>query len=159
MWGDKVYLGLRDYYQQSVHIRATKKLTKRFFGPFEIIERIRPVAYRLALPSRSRIHLVFHVPLLRQAFGNIEPTPLPEFFFFEEPPQQELEDDLLVKEGEVDKDHGINTTNPTAGNQWRNVGPRESLKGQPVLWMGKPRSSHRTMHSFRTRTGSFLLSQ
>ena len=41
------------------------KLSPRFIGPFEILERIGTVAYRLALPpSMSGVHEVFHVSLL-----------------------------------------------------------------------------------------------
>ena len=37
----------------------------RFIGPFEILERIGTVAYRLALPpSMSGVHEVFHVSML-----------------------------------------------------------------------------------------------
>ena len=43
------------------------KLLSRFIGPFEILERIGTVAYRLALPpSMSGVHEVFHVSMLRK---------------------------------------------------------------------------------------------
>ena len=41
------------------------KLSPRFIGPFEILERIGTVAYRLALsPSMSGVHQVLHVSML-----------------------------------------------------------------------------------------------
>ena len=43
------------------------KLSPRFFGPFEILERVGTVAYRLTLPpSMSGVHEVFHVSMLRE---------------------------------------------------------------------------------------------
>ena len=43
------------------------KLSSRFIGPFEILERVGTVAYRLALqPSMSGVHEVFHVSMLRR---------------------------------------------------------------------------------------------
>ena len=43
------------------------KLLPRFIGPFEILERMGTVAYRLALPpSMSGVHEVFHVSILRK---------------------------------------------------------------------------------------------
>ena len=42
------------------------KLSPRFIGPFEILERVGTVVYRLALPpSKSGVHEVFHVSMLR----------------------------------------------------------------------------------------------
>ncbi|GJS14247.1 hypothetical protein Tco_0408719 [Tanacetum coccineum] len=48
----------------------------------KIVERIGKVAYRLALPSTSKIHVVFHVSILKLFSGNGEEavTELPEEF-------------------------------------------------------------------------------
>nr|KYP69378.1 Retrotransposable element Tf2 [Cajanus cajan] len=44
-----------------------RKLTPIFVGPYQIIHRVGPVAYRLALPpSLSNLHDVFHVSQLRK---------------------------------------------------------------------------------------------
>ena len=43
------------------------KLSPRFIGLFEILERVCPVAYRLDLPpSMSGVHEVFHFSMLRK---------------------------------------------------------------------------------------------
>ena len=43
------------------------KLSPRYIGPFEVLERVGTVAYRLALPpSLSSVHEVFHVSMLRK---------------------------------------------------------------------------------------------
>ena len=43
------------------------KLSPRFIGPFEILERVGTVAYRLALPlDLSSVHEVFHVSMLQK---------------------------------------------------------------------------------------------
>ncbi|KAA3480955.1 DNA/RNA polymerase superfamily protein [Gossypium australe] len=43
------------------------KLSPRFIRPYEVIERIGPVAYRLMLPPElNKIHNVFHVSMLRR---------------------------------------------------------------------------------------------
>ena len=44
-----------------------EKLSPRFIGPFEILERMGTVAYRFTLsPSMSGVHEVFHVSMLRE---------------------------------------------------------------------------------------------
>lgn len=65
--GDKVFIKLQPYVQSSVAKRACHKLSFKYYGPFEIRERIGQVAYRVALPETSAIHPVFHVSLLRKA--------------------------------------------------------------------------------------------
>ena len=43
------------------------KLSPRYIGPFEVLERVGIVSYRLALPpSLSSVHDVFHVYMLRK---------------------------------------------------------------------------------------------
>ena len=43
------------------------KLNPRFISPYEVIEKVGPVAYRLALPlDLEKIHNVFHVTMLRR---------------------------------------------------------------------------------------------
>ncbi|KAL9374753.1 hypothetical protein Peur_031632 [Populus x canadensis] len=47
------------------------KLSPRFIGPYEILERVGAVAYRLALPPNlSAIHPVFHVSMLRKYMSD-----------------------------------------------------------------------------------------
>ena len=47
--------------------KKKKKLSPRFIRPFEILERVGELAYRLALPlSLSGVHNVFHVSMLRR---------------------------------------------------------------------------------------------
>ena len=42
------------------------KLSPRYVGPFEILEKIDTLAYQVTLPPRlERIHNVFHVSTLR----------------------------------------------------------------------------------------------
>ena len=49
-----------------VRLGKCGKLSPRFIGPFEILERMGAVAYRLALPpSMSDVHEVLHVSMLR----------------------------------------------------------------------------------------------
>jgi hypothetical protein len=50
----------------SLNLGSCTKLATRFCGPFEILDRIGPVAYMLALPASMNVHNVFHVSLLKK---------------------------------------------------------------------------------------------
>lgn len=50
----------------SLKFGSCAKLAQRYCGPFEVLDRIRLVAYRIALPVNMRTHNVFHVFLLQK---------------------------------------------------------------------------------------------
>ena len=56
-----------------------RKLYPKFIGPFEIVEEVNKVAYKLALPPTMTIHDVFHVSLLKPFIkGRTPAPPIPE---------------------------------------------------------------------------------
>ena len=64
--GDRVLLRVRPW-KSPIHYGKGSKLVPHFVRPFEILERIGPIAYQLALPpSLLHIYDVFHVSILRQ---------------------------------------------------------------------------------------------
>jgi hypothetical protein len=63
--GDHVFLKVKTS-RSSLKLGSCAKLSARFCGPFEILERIGPVAYMLALPASMTVHNVFHVSLLKK---------------------------------------------------------------------------------------------
>ncbi|KAA0051543.1 pol protein [Cucumis melo var. makuwa] len=64
--GDKVFLKVAPM-KGVLRFERRRKLSPRFIGSSEILERIGPVAYRLALPpSLLAVHDVFHVSMLRK---------------------------------------------------------------------------------------------
>ncbi|KAA3469324.1 DNA/RNA polymerase superfamily protein [Gossypium australe] len=64
--GDKVFLKVSPW-KKIIRFGRKGKLSPRFIGPYEIIERVWPVAYRLMLPPElEKNHNVFHVSMLRR---------------------------------------------------------------------------------------------
>ena len=64
--GEKVFLIVSPW-KKVMRFGKNDKLSPRFIGPYEVIEKVGPVAYRLALPPElEKIHRVFHVSMLRR---------------------------------------------------------------------------------------------
>ena len=95
-----------------------EKLSPRYIGPYEITERIGPVAYRLALPEElARVHNVFHVLMLRKYITNHS--------HILEDPNIELREDLSYEELSVqilDREERVlrNKVIPLVKVLWRN---------------------------------------
>nr|GEZ48880.1 putative reverse transcriptase domain-containing protein [Tanacetum cinerariifolium] len=64
--GNQVLLKVSPW-KDVIHFRKKGKLAPRYVGPFEILKRIGPVAYRLRLPEElSSVHDTFHVSYLKK---------------------------------------------------------------------------------------------
>ena len=90
---DRIFLKLSPR-KGMVHFGKRGKLSPRYIGPFEIVERIGPVAYRLDLSKDlSRVHNVFHISMLRKYISD------PSHAL--ETPKIELRDDISYEEQPV----------------------------------------------------------
>ena len=94
--GDKVILKLSPW-KDVFRFDRKGKLSLRFIEPYEILERIGPVAYRLTLHMELfRIHDVFHVSMLRKYVCDpshileVQPVHLKENLSYKEEPIQIL---------------------------------------------------------------------
>ena len=90
--GEKVFLKVSPW-KKIMRFGRNGKLSPRFIRPYEVIEKVGLVAYRLALPPKlEKIHTVFHVSMLRRYrsdpshVASLEIIELcPDFTYEEEP--------------------------------------------------------------------------
>jgi len=68
--GDQVFLRLQPYKQTSLKDKGCQKLSPKFYGPYQVLQHIGEVAYKLALPPTVKTHPFFHVSCLKKVIGN-----------------------------------------------------------------------------------------
>ncbi|KAJ3546359.1 hypothetical protein NM208_g2046 [Fusarium decemcellulare] len=66
--GDMVYLATKNIDTK----RPTKKLDYKYIGPYKILRKISENNYELDLPSKVRLHPIFHISLLESAADTIQ---------------------------------------------------------------------------------------
>ncbi|XP_058008044.1 uncharacterized protein LOC131182502, partial [Hevea brasiliensis] len=90
MIGDHVFLRVSPM-KGIMRFGKKGKLSPRFVGPFEILERIGAVAYRLALPPGfAHVHPVFHISMLRKY--------VPDPSYVLQPQTMQIRDDMSYEE-------------------------------------------------------------
>jgi hypothetical protein len=65
-----VFLRLKPYKQTFLKVKHCQKLAPKFYAPYTVLKRVGQVTYQLALPSQSKLHLVFHVSCLKKVIGT-----------------------------------------------------------------------------------------
>jgi hypothetical protein len=65
-----IFLKLQPYRHCNVMFRKNFKLNPRYSGPYQVMEKIVALAYKIKLPRGSLIHPIFHVLLLKKKVGD-----------------------------------------------------------------------------------------
>ncbi|GJW78243.1 hypothetical protein Tco_0139925 [Tanacetum coccineum] len=122
------------------------KLNPRYVGPFKIMARIGPIAYRLELPLElSVVHNVFHVCNLKKCLSDETlAIPLEEFQieerlnFIEEPIEIMDQEVKRLRQGRI----------PIVKVHWN------SRRGPEFTWERKDEIKHKYPHLFLTSSGN-----
>lgn len=68
---------LHAYAQHSMRHQGIQKLQSRYFGPFQVLEKVGAIAYKLDLLVDALFHATVHISQLKLAYGTTtEFTPL-----------------------------------------------------------------------------------
>eukprot|EP00253_Pinus_taeda_P002642 PITA_02642 len=120
--GEHVYIRVRPR-KSTLQWNACAKLAPRFCGPFQILARVGPVAYQLALPSHIRVHNVFHVSVLKRYVYD------PRHVISWQDIQVEPEGEFLVEPVNILDQRRVELRKKVISQvkvQWQHFGPEEA---------------------------------
>ncbi|KAK8934756.1 hypothetical protein KSP39_PZI014457 [Platanthera zijinensis] len=122
--GDRVFLKIRPMHGVSRVRGRRKKLSPRYMGPYRILERIGPLAYRLELPPElAALHDVFHISSLRRALLR---------------PEQQI----LTTEGPVASDRSVHLDPVRIDDKGVRILRRKKIPLVKVLWRNHGQEEH-----------------
>lgn len=67
--GDQVYFKVQPFKQAIIFNHSSHKLAVKYYGSFQIIKKVVPVAYTLRQPSSIKIHAIVYVSLIKRCFA------------------------------------------------------------------------------------------
>ena len=99
--------------------RINEKLSPWFYGPFQVLNKVGVVAYKLDLPSHSKIHLTFYFSFLKKAIGD-------SFQSQTLPPMLSADQELQAYPNSVLDIRELQPGNVKVFIQWQNLPPSEN---------------------------------
>ena len=107
----------------NVAMVGSRKLLSRQLGPFEVVERIGRLAYKLLAPaSMSRVHPVFHASLLKRPRDGGRNTAPPPAMLLDGQEEHEIDNVLACRP----KPHKRQPNHREYLVSWKGVGPEEN---------------------------------
>eukprot|EP00253_Pinus_taeda_P034033 PITA_34033 len=120
--GDHVYIRIQAK-KSTLQWSGFAKLAPRYCGPFQVLARVGPVAYQIALPSHIRVHNVFHVSVLKKYIYD------PRHVVKWQDIQVEPEGEVLVELPSILDQREVQLQRRVISQvkvQWRHFGPEEA---------------------------------
>jgi hypothetical protein len=119
--GDWIYLRLQPYQHKTLAARKKLKFSPRFFGLFQVLQKMGSVPYKLDLPPAAHLHPVFHVSCLKPKLGQ-HMIPIPTLPPVDAQGEIQLEPELVV-ENCTTQDRGRPVTELRI--HWKGTSPEE----------------------------------
>ncbi|XP_019264463.1 PREDICTED: uncharacterized protein LOC109242092 [Nicotiana attenuata] len=100
--GDWVYLKIQPYRQVTLSGTQFSKLSAKYYGPYQILQKVGTVAYKLSMPPQLLLHHTFHVSQLKPCYKLPETISYPPIIDISSPycPQpQKILDRRIIQKG------------------------------------------------------------
>lgn len=118
---DLIFVKLQPYGQNYVMVRRIHKLSKRFYGPYNIVKVVGEFAFKLDFPLTSKIHPIFHGSQLKTC---LDPTTQSFIALINAVDNQPLIQPLVV----LDWEQAENNDNLQLLIQWEGLSPKDATQ-------------------------------